>query len=297
MSKIGFIGVGAMGEPMVANLLKKGFQVTVLKHRRADAVTRLEAQGATITSSRETLASNPIVVLCLPTSREVEEAVLGEEGLSRKMAAKTVIVDCSTSHPDSTLKLTRLLEEKKIGLVAAPMTRGVLGAKQGTLAFFLGGEKDDIQKARPALEAMGNTFIEFALASQAHAAKVISNVLSYSTVAVVNEALMLGAKTGLDLGILHKALMEGAPSKSLEAFGPRIISGEYAPARVTIDHVCEDMVLAQELAAATSSPVFMHSTAQELYRMLQARGDGERDISAIAEIWRLAAPAQTGVRQ
>lgn len=289
MSKIGFVGVGAMGEPMVANLLRKGFEVTVLKHRRPDAVKRLEAQGAKITSSRAELAANPVVVLCLPTSREVEEAVVGEDGLNQKMGHDTLVVDCSTSNPDSTVRLGKLLKERKIGFVAAPMTRGVLGAKQGSLAFFLGGEKEDIGKAKPVLEAMGNTFIEFALASHAHTAKVISNVLSYSTVAVVNEALMLGAKKGLDLGILHKALMEGAPSKSLEAFGPRIISGEYEPPRVTIDHVCEDMVLAQELAAGTTSPIFMHSTAQELYRMLKARGDGERDISAIAEIWRSAA--------
>jgi 3-hydroxyisobutyrate dehydrogenase-like beta-hydroxyacid dehydrogenase len=80
--------------------------------------------------------------------------------------------------------------------------------------------------------------------------------------------------------------MEGAPSKALEAFGPRIISGDYEPPRVTIDHACEDMVMQQALAARTSAPTFMHSLAQELYRSLSSRGLGDRDISMIAELWR-----------
>jgi 3-hydroxyisobutyrate dehydrogenase-like beta-hydroxyacid dehydrogenase len=166
------------------------------------------------------------------------------------------------------------------------MTRGVAGAKQGTLAFFVGGDAAHIQKAQPVLEAMGNTFIRFPTASDAHTAKLISNVLSYSTVALVNEALMMGAKSGVDLSILHKALMEGAPSKALEAFGPRIISGEYEPPRVTIDHACEDMLMQQALAARCNVPTFMHSLAQELYRALSSRGLGERDVSMIAELWR-----------
>ena len=175
---------------------------------------------------------------------------------------------------------------RNVGLIAAGMTRGVAGAKQGTLAFFVGGEAAHLEKAQPVLEAMGNTFIRFPTAADAHTAKLISNVLSYSTVALVNEALMMGAKSGVDLSILHKALMEGAPSKALEAFGPRIISGEYEPPRVTIDHACDDMLMQQALAARISAPTFMHSIAQELYRSLSSRGLGDRDISMIAELWR-----------
>jgi 3-hydroxyisobutyrate dehydrogenase-like beta-hydroxyacid dehydrogenase len=286
MATIGFVGIGAMGEPMVANLLKKGFSVTALKHRRDEPAQRLQEQGARIVASLDSFADSDVVVLCLPSSSEVEATLAGEGGLIDKLGVDAVIVDCSTSEPQSTVELSERAKSRNVGLIAAGMTRGVAGAKQGTLAFFVGGDAAHVEKAQPALEAMGNTFIRFPTAADAHTAKLISNVLSYSTVALVNEALMMGAKSGVDLSILHKALMEGAPSKALEAFGPRIISGEYEPPRVTIDHACDDMLMQQALAARISAPTFLHSIAQELYRSLSSRGLGDRDISMIAELWR-----------
>jgi 3-hydroxyisobutyrate dehydrogenase-like beta-hydroxyacid dehydrogenase len=286
MATIGFVGIGAMGEPMVANLLKKGFSVTALKHRRDEPAQRLQEQGARIVASLDSFADSDVVVLCLPSSSEVEATLIGEGGLIDKLGADAVIVDCSTSEPQSTVELSERAKSRNVGLIAAGMTRGVAGAKQGTLAFFVGGDAAHVEKAQPALEAMGNTFIRFPTAADAHTAKLISNVLSYSTVALVNEALMMGAKSGVDLSILHEALMEGAPSKALEAFGPRIISGEYEPPRVTIDHACDDMLMQQALAARISAPTFLHSIAQELYRSLSSRGLGDRDISMIAELWR-----------
>ena len=287
MSRIAFIGIGAMGEPMAANLLRKGFGVAAMKHRRPEPAERLRAQGARIGNTPAAVAADSdIVFLSLPTSREVEEVVLGRDGVLETVRAGTIVVDCSTSDPASTRNLAKLLKEKRAGLVDAPVTRGVAGAKQGTLAFFLGGDESDIAKVKPALEALGNTFIHLGPVSHAHTAKIISNVLSYSTVALVNEALMLGGKSGVDPAVLFKALMEGAPSKALEAFGPRIMNGEYDPPRVTIDHVCDDMMLVQTLAAALRAPLFGVGAAQEVYRLVQSQGNGARDMSIVAELWR-----------
>ncbi len=289
MTRIAFIGIGAMGEPMVANLLKKGFPVTIVKRSRPEPAARLQALGAQIASSAAEAANGcDIVVLCLPGSREVEATV---DGLLTCLAAGAVVVDCSTSNPDSTRRLAALLAGRKIGMVDAGLTRGVQGAKQGTLAFFLGGEQSHIEQAMPALQAMGDTFIRVGPIGHGHTAKIISNVLSYSTVALVNEALMLGGRSGIDHKKLFDALMQGAPSKALEGFGPRILSGEYDPPRVTVDHACDDMLLAQELASGGKAPVFMLGVAQEVYRLLALRGHGARDISALGELWR--APDQS----
>jgi 3-hydroxyisobutyrate dehydrogenase-like beta-hydroxyacid dehydrogenase len=222
----------------------------------------------------------------LPTSREVESVVCGEGGLLQTAVPGSLVIDCSTSDPASTRMLGARLAGRQIALVDAGMTRGVAGAKQGTLAFFLGGAGPDIERAVPVLKALGDTFIHVGPLGHGHTAKLISNVLSYGTVALVNEALMLGARCGLDLEKLEQALHQGAPSKALEAFGPRIVAGEYEPARVTVEHVCDDMVMLQSVAAATQTPVFLLAAAQELYRLLQAQGAGARDIAAIAELWR-----------
>jgi 3-hydroxyisobutyrate dehydrogenase-like beta-hydroxyacid dehydrogenase len=140
----------------------------------------------------------------------------------------------------------------------------------------------------PVLRALGDTFVHVGPLGHGHTAKLISNVLSYATVALVNEAFMLGARSGLDLERLHQALDQGAPSKALESFGPRIVAGEYEPARVTVEHVCDDMMMLQGLAAATACPVPVLAAAQELYRLLQLQGEGARDMSAVAELWRSA---------
>lgn len=287
--RIGFIGIGAMGEPMAANLLKNGHHVCVLQHRRSEPAARLKAAGAQVaTGVQAVVAECAAVVICLPSSREVEEVVGKPQGVAESAASGTVVIDCSTSDPPSTCRLGELLAARGIGMIDAGMTRGVAGAKQGTLAFFLGGEERHIDAAMPALKAMGDTFVRVGPLGHGHTAKLISNVLSYGTVALVNEAIMLGARAGVDSKALYEALMQGAPSKALESFGPRIVSGEYDPPRVTVEHVCEDMVLAQSLARRGRAPVFMLSAAQEIYRLFELRGEGLRDMSAIAELWRTA---------
>jgi 3-hydroxyisobutyrate dehydrogenase-like beta-hydroxyacid dehydrogenase len=290
MSQIAMIGVGAMGEPMVSNLLKKGHTVTVLMSRRAGVADRLKALGVSISSTPAGVAAGcDALVLALPTSREVETVLFGESGAAAGAAPATLVIDCTTGNPPDTEHICARLRQQGIGYVAAGMTRGVAGAKQGKLAFFIGGDAAEVERAKAVLQATGDTFVQFGSAAQAHAAKLISNVLSYATVALVNEALMLGATNGVDLGTLYQALMEGAPSKALEAFGSRIVAADYDPPRVTVDHACDDLLLVQGLAGG--APAAMLGAAQEVYRRTSAGGHGGRDISLISAAWRLGPKA------
>lgn len=139
MTLIAFIGIGAMGEPMAANLLKKGLRVTVVKRSRPEPAARLQALGANVAGSAADAAIGcDIVVLCLPGSREVEATV---DGFVMNLEAGAVVVDCSTSNPDSTRRLAARLAGRKVGMVDAGLTRGVQGAMQGTLAFFSAGNR------------------------------------------------------------------------------------------------------------------------------------------------------------
>lgn len=287
MSRVAMIGVGAMGEPMAVNLMKKGHALSVVKSRRPEVVERLKAAGAAIAATPAEAASGcEFVILSLPTSREVEAVLLGRDGVASKAAPGTVVVDCTTGNPPDTERIVAQLRQKGIAFVAAGMTRGVLGAKQGKLAFFIGGDAADVERAKAVLEAAGDTFVQFGTAAQAHMAKVISNVLSYATVALVNEALMLGAKGGLNLKTLHQALMEGAPSKALEAFGSRIVARDYEPPRVTVEHACDDMGLVQGLASAAGMRLQLLDAARDIYRESSTAGNGARDVSILGESWR-----------
>jgi 3-hydroxyisobutyrate dehydrogenase len=291
MQRIAFTGLGAMGEPMASNLLRKGFPVTVVGNRRPEPVERLRALGASVAGTpAEAARSCDIALVVLPTSREVEAVIAGPGGLLEGLAQGAVVVDCSTSDPASTRELGRMLAEKGIGFVDAGLTRGTAGAKDGKLAYFVGGEAADIAKAKPALEAMGDTFFVMGPLGSGHATKVLSNALSYATVALVGETLMLGGRLGLDPAALQQALMAGAGSKALEAFGPRIVRRQYDSPRVTIGNVCAHLGIAKSLAGAAESPLFVTAAAGEVYRWTAMQGHGRSDMASIAELWAPATP-------
>ncbi len=287
MINIAFMGLGAMGEPMAANLLQKGFSVAILDNRNPGPIERLKEFGAiTASTPAEAAKGCDAAFLVLPSSAVVEEIVVGKDGLIDGLSAGTVIVDFTTSDPASTRKLGEILSARNIGMVDAGLTRGVAGAKNAKLAYFVGGEAKDIEKVKPALEAMGDTLHMMGALGTGHETKIISNSLSYGAVALVNEALMLGRAFELDLKALHCALMDGAPSKALEVFGMLIINEDFDTPRVTVDNVRLHMDIAQHHAGNLATPMFVHASAQEIYQLASARGRGNKDMTVISEIWR-----------
>ena len=148
---IGFIGPGAMGAPMAANLLQRGFPVTTLIHRNPGPAQALEAQGARIARSRSALLEEcPVVLACLPTSAEVEEVVLGPGGVLESGQPGGVFVDMGTSRPASTRMLADRLGIRGIAMLDAPITGGVRGAREGTLTIYVGGAPEVFARVRPA---------------------------------------------------------------------------------------------------------------------------------------------------
>jgi 2-hydroxy-3-oxopropionate reductase len=284
--RVAFIGLGAMGEPMAGNLVQRGFAVTVVGHRRPEPLARLSAAGATVAgSAREAVAGCDAVILMLPDSDQVERVVTGPDGIMGAMQAGACLVDCSTSDPARSRAIAELARRQGVAYVDAPVTRGVQGAKQGKLAFFVGGDASAVASVRPLLDAMGDTIFLMGEAGSGHATKIIVQALSYSTVALVNEALMLGAAEGLHLPRLQEALLAGAGSKALESFGPRIIERQYAPARVVVNDARRHMAAAARMAEGAACPRFVHAAAEELLQLLAARGLAQADLSSLAEIW------------
>lgn len=288
--RVAFIGLGAMGEPMAGNLVQRGFAVTVVGHRRPDPVARLSTLGATVArSAREAVAGRDAVILMLPDSDQVDRVVTGADGILDAMQAGACLVDCSTSEPVRSRAIAEIAKRRGVAYVDAPVTRGVQGAKQAKLAFFVGGESSAVDSVRPLLDAMGDTIFRMGVAGSGHATKIIVQALSYGTVALVNEALMLGAAEGLELPRLQEALLAGAGSKALESFGPRIIERQYTPARVVVSDALRHMATASRMAEGAACPRFVHAAAQELLQLLAARGLAQSDLSSLAEIWSASA--------
>lgn len=285
--RIAFIGAGAIGEPMAANLLRKGFSVTTILHRRPEPIDRLRQLGARVVATpAEAMRGCELAFTCLPTGNEVEHVVHGAEGLAATAKAGSVIVDCTTSDPAVTVRVGEGLHARGIGFVDAGLTRSRQGAIEGKLAFFLGGDVAHVRKVMPALEAMGDTFFHFGGVGTGHRAKIISNMVALGTIALVNEGLMLGSEHELNVEVLYQALMAGnGRSRSLEVYGRPMVMREYNAKQFSIGHACHDLWAAQKLAEACDMPMLVGAAAYAVFRIAAAQGMPEKSVITLAESW------------
>lgn len=294
VSGIAFVGVGAMGEPMAANLLRKGFSVATIEHRRAEPVARLRQSGARVSGTpAEAMRGCDVAFTCLPTGKEVETVVMGADGLAATAKAGAVIVDCTTSDPAITVKIGAALRARGIGFVDAGLTRSRQGAIEGKLVFFLGGERSDVAKVMPALEAMGDTFFHFGGVGAGHRAKIISNMVALGAIALANEAFMLGSEHGLDVEVLYDALMAGnGRSRSLEVYGLPMVKRDYSAKRFSIAHACHDLWAAQRLADECKMPMPVAAATYEVFRIASTLMPPEKSVITLAEPWQRRADAR-----
>ncbi|MEO5695179.1 MAG: NAD(P)-dependent oxidoreductase [Usitatibacter sp.] len=283
--RVAFVGLGAMGEPMAANLLKRGTSVTAVAHRRRDALERLEQLGARAASTPQDAGRDAdIAVLMLPASSDVESVIFGPSGLASGMREGGLVIDCGTSDPECTRDVAARLHSQGIAMVDAPVSRGVAGARDASLCYFIGGCPEDIERARPVLAQMGNELHVMGSVGSGHAAKLLNNLVSLSTVVLVSEALALGRAAGLDDRTLLAALGAGSASSSiLASHGARIAEGQHQPG-FTIDLARKDLALAMALASHRMVPSWVGAAAHQAYVAAAARGRGALDVAAVNEL-------------
>ena len=196
-TRIGFIGLGFMGQGMGANILKKGWPLTVMAHRNRVPLEALVADGAIEAKTpREMAADCDIIVLCVTGSPEVRAVIEGENGIAAA-GRKVTIVDCSTSDPSVTTALAADLAVKGITLLDAPLGRTPADAAAGTLDVMVGGDEADVARVRPVLDCFAGRVIHTGPTGTGHTMKLLNNFLSMGYAAIYSEALMLGRKAGL----------------------------------------------------------------------------------------------------
>ncbi|HKX19958.1 MAG TPA: NAD(P)-dependent oxidoreductase [bacterium] len=287
--RIGFIGVGAMGRPMAANLLRRGFSVTAAVHRRAEPVRALETLGARVAGSRRDLiAASTVVIACVPTSAEVEDVVLGPGGVLEAAPDGAVFVDMGTSRPASTRVLAARLAGRRVAMVDAPITGGVRGATEGTLTIYVGGDPEPVARVRPALNAMGRTVMHMGPAGAGHVTKLLNQMLSQGSMALLAEVLPLGVRLGLEPARMLEALAAGSGATfAIPSRGARILKNDFtASFRLELGH--KDLRLGRELAEEVNHAQPMTAGALLTYALARGLGlDGE-DTIALVKVWERA---------
>jgi 3-hydroxyisobutyrate dehydrogenase len=286
--KIGFIGTGTMGQPMLANLVKKGFQVVAYDVVAAalDAAASLGAMRAG--SIRDAAAQADLVITMLPSSANVEAAYLGAGGIIEAAEPGRLCVDMSTIDPGTSQRVAAQLKERRIRFLDAPVSGGVGGAAAGTLAIMIGGDARDLEEARPALAAMGGNIIHVGAVGAGEVAKLCNNLISGSAMIAVAEAFRIGEAFGVDPQILTSVIAKSSGATwVMEHMHPvpgiadsAASSRQYAPGFMT-DLMAKDLGLAISAARDKRVPLAVAPAAHQLYRLASSHGLGREDFSSV----------------
>ena len=288
---IAFIGLGNMGLPMAANLARAGHAVTAFD-LSAEAAGRARSQGLRVAASAaDAVEGATVVVSMLPASRHVESLFLGETGLLGKLAAGTLVIDCSTIAPASAKKVAEAATGHGLHVIDAPVSGGTAGAAAGTLTFIVGGEATALERARPVLQAMGKNIFHMGASGSGQVAKLCNNMALGVIMAVTGEALALGAAHGLDARALSQMMaVSTGRSWATEVCNPWPGVLENAPASrgyaggFGSDLMLKDLGLAVEAAMATGATIPLGELARNLYAMNRQAGRGGLDFSSVVKL-------------
>jgi 3-hydroxyisobutyrate dehydrogenase len=288
MATVAFIGLGNMGGPMAANLIKAGHAVTVfdLSHSACDQMLAL---GASVAASAAAGAmGKDYVISMLPAGKHVAATYLGDEGLLSMLDSATTILDCSTIDAATARQVGTEAADAGIGFMDAPVSGGVAAAAAGTLSFMCGGDADTFEKARLILKDMGKNIFHAGPAGAGQVAKGCNNMLLAIHMIGTSEALQMGVLNGLDPKVLSDIMLASSGRNwSLEVYNPypdvmpnAPASNDYKPGFM-VDLMVKDLGLAMEIAQQCDVDNRMGQLAHQLYFQHQEAGNGQRDFSSI----------------
>ena len=286
--KLGFIGLGLMGGPIVGRLLEAGYDVTVW-NRSPEKIISAVANGATKAANvAELVSAVDLVLMCLTDSTAVEKVVFGEDGVASGAADDKLLVDFSSMRPDVTRKFAaRLKMETGMGWVDAPVSGGAKGAAAGTLAIMAGGEVEDVERVRPIVAVFSQRFTRMGEIGAGQVTKLCNQIIVASNVAAMAEAISFAEKSGVvDATKLADALKGGwADSQPFQIMAPRFAARNTEPKIGAIDVMLKDIDTARDLAIENGAPLPMAALASEAFRKLSSMGLGDSDIGEIMTLF------------
>ncbi len=280
MSNIGFIGLGIMGKPMAANLMKGGHRLFL--HSRSGVPQELLAAGGTACSSaKEVAQQSEIVVTMVPDTPDVDKVLFAEAGVAEGLSAGKIVVDMSSISPIETKQYAKRINALGCEYLDAPVSGGEVGAKNGALTIMVGGPETAFAKVKPLFELMGKNITLVGGNGDGQTCKVANQIIVALNIEAVGEALLFASKAGAEPAKVRQALMGGfAASRILEVHGERMIKRTFDPGfRIELHQ--KDLSLALSGARAMGMSLPNTATAQELFNACVAHGGAKWDHSAL----------------
>ena len=286
LERVGFVGLGAMGVGMAANVRAAGYPLTVLGHRRREPVERLLALGAEeVGTPRELAGRSDVIVLCVTTSDAVEGIVDGPDGLLAAEDARFLLVDCGTSRPESTVALGETLRARGCAMLDVPLGRSAEAAEAGTLNMMAGGEAADFERARPLLETMSENLFHVGALGVGHRLKLINNAYSLSVACLAAQVVDVARAGGVDIERLHDVMAAG-PNRSdfFEWMFAAALEGDESRLAFSLANGAKDVGYFDDMNTALGTAATLPAEARRLIAGVVADGHGDENVPALMRL-------------
>ncbi len=283
--KIGFIGLGIMGSRMAANLQKKGYELAVYNRTRQKA-DPLIANGAVWAPTPADVAKQATIIITMLSKPDAvaETALLGKYGFLNHLAANSLWIDCSTVNPSFSRLMASEAGQRKVRFIDAPVSGTKGPAEQGQLLFFVGGEKTDVEEARPIFEAMGKAVFHAGGHGMGTSMKMVNNVILAQAMVAFSEAMVLGESLGISKEQLLNTILNSPVVAPFLAFKRTKIEEGKFDAEFPLQWMHKDLQLAAETAYETGVAMPLTNAAKEIYALAVKNGLGGQDFSAVYKV-------------
>jgi 3-hydroxyisobutyrate dehydrogenase-like beta-hydroxyacid dehydrogenase len=286
LAKLGFIGLGIMGDPMARNLLKKGHEVALWSKTPGKAASVASAGAGTVCATpAEVGAASECVFYCVGDSAMSRETAIGKDGLIEGAKPGTVIADCSTIAPAESRHIGEVLAAKGIHFLDAPCTGSKPGAEGGTLTFMIGGDQQVFERTKPYFEDMGKLFYYCGGPGMGLQAKLTQNLVLANIMEAFNEGMVLATKAGIAPELMLEVLNNSAAKSGLVAFkAPYILDRDFVT-NFSTKWMHKDVTMALDSARAEGVPMPLTAVTQQMFQAAIARGYADMDFCSTIKVY------------
>ena len=282
--KVGFIGVGFMGQHMAKHILDGGHDLTIYDISETAAKDLVKAGAKWVSSPSEVATVSEVIFTSLPTPQDVEQVVLGEGGILAGALEGTTLFDLSTTDPETITRISNSASQRGINVLDAPVSGGTIGAEQGTLCVMVGGDKNNYDRYKSVLDLIGNQVVYCGNLGAGAVCKIVNNLIGMTLGVVLSEAFSLGVKAGVDPMTLYNAVsMSSGETRQMHTFPTGLFEGDFSPG-FKLDLGSKDVGLATNLGRSLRVPMDVSNLIHQKYVEAQNRGWGGQSTTAIAKL-------------
>jgi 3-hydroxyisobutyrate dehydrogenase-like beta-hydroxyacid dehydrogenase len=286
MKSVGIVGIGMMGHGIASNLAKHGYELVLFEHPGNQPLEALKAAGAVgVSCLTELAARSDVVILVLTGSPQIESVLTGEGGVLASLRPGSVVIDCSTAIPSSTVRMAEAVVSAGGRFLDAPMTRTPKEAAEGRLNLLVGGDADLLERCRPILECFAENITHMGPVSAGHSMKLLHNYVSLGMVALLSEAAACAQRSQLALGAFTEVLANGGGGgTALERLRPYLLSGDPSPLRFSIANAAKDLGYYNKMATDAGAQNEIAASIQATLERVLAKCAGEALLPELASL-------------